>query len=313
MPPRLDLIDLDQTQLEGYRRFISCWLSRDAGPTFVVDPGPPSTGPVLVERLREMGVDRLDLVLLTHIHLDHGGATAALLEAYPDARVHCHERGRKHLIAPQKLWDGSRAVLGTVAERYGEPRPVPAEALIDDAALADHGLVVVETPGHAAHHVSYLHAGTLFLGEAAGTFLDLGTPPWYLRPATPPRFYLETALASLERLRELQPGPDRLAFAHHGRLDGGADELLRLAAEQLQHWVATVREVRHEVPKADFETLAGLIVARLEATDPHFARRADLPADIAVRERDYTRQTLRGMLQYVEEGDGSPGPSRAER
>jgi len=304
MPPRLDLIDLDQTTLEGYRRFISCWLSRGQGPTFVVDPGPPSTVKALIRRLGELGVSELDLVLLTHIHLDHGGGVAELVEAFPGARVHCHEQGRRHLAAPERLWEGSRQVLGRVAEAYGEPRPLPVRALIDDAALADLGITAIPTPGHAPHHLSYLHRGTLFLGEAAGTFQDLGQGNWYLRPATPPRFFLETATASLDRLLALDPAPERLAFAHHGVLAGHTRDLLRLAREQLGQWTAAVRAVREAAPRAAFEEVAEEVVARLAVADPHFALREELPADIRVRERDFTLQTLRGMFQYVEDGAG---------
>ncbi len=305
MTPRLDLVDLDQTSLAGYRRFISCWLSRGDGPAFVVDPGPPSTAPGLVDRLRSLGVARLDLILLTHIHLDHGGGVAEVLAAYPEARVHCHVRGRQHLTAPARLWEGSRQVLGPVAEAYGEPRPIAPEALLDDAALADHGIAVIPTPGHAAHHQSYLHAGTLYVGEAAGTYLDLGDGRWYLRPATPPRFFLETALASVDRLLARSPAPERIAFAHHGLAVGRSEALLRLAREQLLHWVQTVGEVHAEDPAAAFGTFADRCVAQLRRTDPHFARGIDLPADIQARERDFTRQTLRGMLEHVQR-DGSP-------
>ena len=46
-------------------------------------------------------------------------------------------------------------------------------------------------------------------------------------------------------------------------------------------------------------------MARLLATDPDFSRRGELPPDIQEREQDFTRQTLRGMVQYVAERDGS--------
>ncbi len=299
MSPRLDLIDLDQPTLEGYRRFISCWLSRGAGPTFIVDPGPASTAPLLIERLGVLGVDQLDYILLTHIHLDHGGAAAHLLEAFPSARIVCHQNGRKHLAAPERLWEGSREVLGKVAEIYGEPRPIPDAALVTTDALAMDGILAIPTPGHAPHHLAFLHQETLFVGEAAGTFLDLGEGSWYLRPATPPRFFLATALESLDRLLVLDPLPATLAFAHHGRLDGGCRELLTEARGQLLRWVATVREVLMDDPTLEFEALASRVVERLVTIDEHFARGSALPEDIRVREQDFTRQTLLGMVGHV--------------
>ena len=300
--PQLELIDLDQPALTGYRRFISCWLSRGGGLDLVVDPGPASTAPVLCDRLRALGVERLDYILLTHIHLDHGGATAALLQEFPGAQVACHPAARNHVIAPERLWEGSRQVLGDVADIYGEPAPVPAAALADLDALADRGVTVIETPGHAPHHLSFLHRGTLFLGEAAGTFMDLGAGSWYLRPATPPRFRLEVALASLDRLLALAPAPRRLAFAHHGLLAGRARALLELARAQHARWVDVVRAALAAAPvdaaAADEDALLARITSRLDAIDPHFARRRHLPADIRTREDDFTRQSLRGMVAY---------------
>ncbi len=304
MSTRLDLIDLDQSGLEGYRRFISCWLSHGEGPSFIVDPGPASTAAVLTAKLGELGVTHLDYILLTHIHLDHGGATPQLLDAFPGARVVCQPKARAHLMDPARLWEGSRSVLGAVADAYGEPRPVPENTLAGYETLAADGIAVIPTPGHAPHHISFLDRGTLFVGEAAGTFLDLGDGDWYLRPATPPRFFLETAVKSLDRLLALDPAPERLAFAHHGLLEGRVVELLSRSREQHQRWVDAVRAIRRDHPEAPFEDLAPRIAAYLLEHDPYLARRGDLPADIQVREQDFTRQSLRGMVLYVDESAG---------
>jgi glyoxylase-like metal-dependent hydrolase (beta-lactamase superfamily II) len=299
MAPLLDLIDLDQPTLEGQRRFISCWVCRGPEITFIVDPGPPSTAAALVARLHAMDVDRLDYVLLTHIHLDHAGATAEILAAFPGARVLCHEIGRPHLVAPQCLWEGSRQVLGRTAEVYGAPAAVSPEALADEAELAAHGVLTVPTPGHAAHHLCFVHADTLFAGEAAGTFLALPEDAWYLRPATPPRFVPAVALASLDRLLALDPLPARVAFAHHGRLEGRTRDLLRLAREQLSQWVAAAGAVVRQMPGAGIPALTEACLGRLALGDPHFALRVELPPDIQVRELQFTRQTLRGILLAV--------------
>lgn len=311
MPPTagsgLHLIDLDQ-DLVGQRRFIACWALLTPELAFVVDPGPPATGARLIAALAERGCTRLDFILLTHIHLDHGGTTAAVLERWPGARVVCHRRGRAHLVDPARLWAGSREVLGEKARVYGEPAPVPAAALAEYAEAEARGIRVIETPGHAAHHVCFLHNERLFLGEAAGTYasLDRGpdTPEPYLRPATPPAFRLEVARQSLDRLLALDPAPTELLFAHHGRHTGDALALLGAARAQLGLWVETCRELRAQAgPAAASGPLMDAIAAELVRRDPHYARGADLPADIRERERDFTRQTLRGMLGYLENLD----------
>jgi hypothetical protein len=163
--------------------------------------------------------------------------------------------------------------------------------------------------------VSFRHGGHLWLGECAGTFSDLGRGPttreFYLRPATPPRFIHEVARASLNRLLDLDPAPTRLLFAHHGEFRGDAGLLLTTARDQLDLWVRTVRESlagQGGLPPSEQTTaelgLMNLLTARLTQVDPHFARGAQLPPDIRARERDFTRQTLRGILQYLAEAAG---------
>ena len=298
MATNLHLIDLDQ-DLPGQRRFISCWVSVSEGLVFLVDPGPPSTAEHLITRLEELGISRLDFILLTHVHLDHGGCTSRILARWPDAKVVCHEKGRAHLIDPTRLWQGSLAVLGHKAEVYGEPAPVQPAALVDFETLSARGVETILTPGHAAHHVAFRHGDHLFLGEAAGTFSDLGsgsaTEQYYLRPATPPRFFPDVARASLERLLALDPLPGRLLFAHHGEFTGDIRGLLTTARDQLALWVETTsatletqRGLPHSEQPSDEAGLMDLITARLAAVDPNFECGATLPADIRERVRDFS-------------------------
>jgi len=307
----LHLIDLDQ-DLPGQRWFISCWARTDpaAGPTFIVDPGPPSTAGRLMAALEELGLENLDFILLTHIHLDHGGCTARMLERWPTSLVVCHPRGRAHLADPERLWRGSLEVLGRKVEVYGEPQPVPTEALVEYTEAEAAGFTVIETPGHAPHHICFLADGDLFLGEAAGTFSALGRGPdtaeHYLRPATPPRFDLETARASLDRLLALDPAPVTLRFAHHGAYAGDVTGLLRAARDQLALWAGVCREVadrRGGVPTdpgaPESAALLEDIADELRRRDPLYARGRELPEDIRLRETDFTRQSLRGMLEYL--------------
>ncbi len=308
---RLHLVDLDQ-QLPGQRRFISCWVSIAPDLIFIVDPGPPSTADYLVGELEKLGVEKLDYILLTHVHIDHGGCTARILERWPGARVVCHEKGRPHVVDPARLWAGSQQVLGEKAAVYGEPAPVPAESLAEFAEIEARGIKVVDTPGHAAHHLAFVHGDRVFLGECAGTFSALGQGPeneeYYLRPATPPRFHLETAEASLERVLALSPLPRRLLFAHHGEFAGDTRGLLESARKQLRQWTATVAEVRAslaalphtEQPEGEAGLMA-LLRAALREVDPHYVRGTLLPTDIQERERDFSRQTLRGILGYLKD------------
>jgi len=137
------------------------------------------------------------------------------------------------------------------------------------------------------------------VGEAAGTYAALPDGPPYLRPATPPRFFLEVAAESLDRLLALDPSPARLAFAHHGLVADGAAPLLRDARAQLVAWVGHLRGERRPGEPLDDGLLARMH-ARLLAADSHYARWRDLDPDIRERELVFTRQTLAGMLGYLE-------------
>lgn len=303
----LELIDLDQ-ELPGQRRFISCWVGSWRENYFVVDPGPPSTADYLLARLEALHLPRLDLILLTHIHLDHAGAVSRLLERWPEARVYCQRRGRPHLVDPARLWQGSRKVLGHKAEVYGQPGAVPAASLITTADLVEEGVAVVPTPGHAAHHVSFVVGSHLFLGESAGTFSRLGGSgrhlDCYLRPATPPRFFPAVADQSLVNMLSLDPFPAQLNFAHHGCFSGDGRALLTQARQQLVTWLLVLSSELFlaGVDPADTQAVLEMVpnlVPALRKADPFFARGVQLPGDIRQREDDFTRQTLRGMAGHL--------------
>lgn len=288
---QLHCIDLDQPTLEGFRKFISAWLWQGEE-TVLVDPGPLSTIPVLVAELRRLGVLRLDYILLTHIHIDHAGGTGALLREFPAARVICHPEGVRHLVAPEKLWQGSQQVLGALAAVYGEIVPVPAAQIGFAEVIGICGIRAFLTPGHAQHHCCYLLDDLLFGGEVAGVHGEVADGI-FMRPATPPRFLLDVALASLDRMIEL--APRYLVIAHYGLVEPALD-YLRIGRRQLNLWVRGVAATS-AAPAAEREAA---MIAWLLAHDPVYRHVALLPPDIQARERYFLGNTLRGMTEYVD-------------
>lgn len=288
----LTCIDLDQHSLAGFRKFISAWLYRGAGFTFLVDPGPLSTIPRLLEELRRQGVTHLDFILLTHIHIDHAGGAGALLQAFPEAEVICHPEGVQHLVAPEKLWHGSRKVLGAVAEAYGEIVPVPAGRIRFAEEVGTTGVRSFATPGHAQHHLCYLLDDLLFGGEVAGVRSPV-PEGIYMRPATPPRFIQKVALDSIDRMLALHPR--YLVFAHYGLVET-AMEHLQIGRRQLRLWVQGVAETTG----LEEENREEALFAWLLAHDPVYRNIEQLPPDIYTRERIFLGNTLRGMGEYVE-------------
>ncbi len=285
-------IDLDQPSLVGFRKFISSWLYQGEGLTLLVDPGPLSTIPRLISELRRRGVERLDYILLTHIHIDHAGGTGALLREFPGAQVLCHPEGVRHMTAPEKLWQGSLKVLGKTAEAYGEIVAVPQQAIGFAEEVARGGVRAFLTPGHAPHHVCYLVGDLLFAGEVAGVRCELDGG-LYMRPATPPRFLLDVALDSIDRMIALNPRT--MVFAHYGRVDD-AVEHLRIGRRQLLRWVEGVAETASPDEAAHEEAFFAWLLER----DEVFRNIERLPPDILARERIFFGNSFRGMREYVE-------------
>jgi glyoxylase-like metal-dependent hydrolase (beta-lactamase superfamily II) len=289
--PNLYLVDLDQP-LEGFRTFIAAWVLRRGSSALVVDPGPRSTIGVLLAGLEELGIERLEWVLLTHIHLDHAGGAGLLLERYPEAQVVCHPAGVPHLVDPAKLWAGSLKVLGGVADAYGEASAVPQASV---AAQGPHRfgeleIRLVETPGHAAHHACFLAGDLLFGGEVAGSTYPVEGP--YLRLATPPVFRYETSRGSLEKARSL--GAARYCFGHYG-LAEDPRWVFEAARDQLDRWMEAVRRQ----PARD-EGWEGRVFRELLGSDPWLAPYARLPEDVRTREEYFAFQSLRGIRSSLE-------------
>ncbi|MFH2091687.1 MAG: MBL fold metallo-hydrolase [Pseudomonadota bacterium] len=291
----LKLIDLDQN-LPGHTKFIGCWLWHSKDLTYIVDPGPCATIDHLIGELKKYGVTHIDYILLTHIHLDHAGGTAQVLKAFPDAKVYCHPLGIAHMIDPTKLWEGSRKVLGDVAQVFGEPEKISDNCFVTEPELNAHGIQVIMTPGHAVHHVSFVNNTILYAGEALGIRYPLKSKNLYLRLAMPPRFFPDQALASLDRLLALDVEPEKTAFAHYG-LVNGCFEYIKKSRNQVLLWVSMVRKLLKTSP----DNLEARFHAELMCKDslcghPVFD---ELEDDIKKRERHYLGNTIDGIRGYL--------------
>jgi glyoxylase-like metal-dependent hydrolase (beta-lactamase superfamily II) len=217
----------------GRERVIGCWELDGV----LIDPGPQSSEGTLIEAL---GGQAPRAIVLTHIHLDHAGATGSLVRRWPELPVYVHENGAPHLIDPSKLWASAGQLWDDMDERWGEAIPVP-EANITLVGEGDrvHGLRVAYTPGHASHHVSYLHedSGWAFVGDVAGVRI----PPvaHTLMPTPPPDIDVEAWLESLATVESWSP--EAIAVTHFG---GHEDVAATLddARAQLRRWADVARE-----------------------------------------------------------------------
>jgi glyoxylase-like metal-dependent hydrolase (beta-lactamase superfamily II) len=191
----------------------------------IVDPGPASTVDTLIDRL---GPTEPRALLLTHIHLDHAGATGVLCRRFPKLKVYVHEVGAPHLIDPSKLLKSAGRLYGDdMWELWGEVAPVPEERVTTlSGGETVEGFRVAYTPGHATHHVSYLHeeSGDAYVGDVAG--VRIPPHPFTLAPTPPPDIDVEAWLDSLHTIACWNA--QRLGLTHFGQVTEVTDHLHRM-------------------------------------------------------------------------------------
>jgi glyoxylase-like metal-dependent hydrolase (beta-lactamase superfamily II) len=228
----------------------------------IVDPGPESCLETLLGALE----DEPRGLLLTHIHLDHAGASGALVERFPALRVYVHEVGAPHLVDPEKLLRSAARLYGeeNMDRLWGRVVPVPDANLIAlRGGETAEGMRVAHTPGHASHHVCYLDeaTGDAYVGDVAGVRI----PPadFTIPPTPPPEIDVEAWERSIEVVRAWRP--DRLRLTHFGPaadIDGQLDAV----SDRLRRWTEVARA-------GDREAFLHAVDAELDAGDAETAAR----------------------------------------
>lgn len=219
----------------------------------IVDTGPNSAAPLILAALGELGIepDAVELLFLTHVHLDHAGGAGALMRALPRATAVIHPRGAPHMIDPARLIEASRAVYGAeaYAKLYGEILPIAPERVViaqdgQRFEVAGREFECVHTPGHALHHQAIvdLASTSIFTGDTFGISyreFDTALGPWIMPTTTPTQFDPSQLKASIVRLMQFRP--QRIYLTHYSEV-GQCARLANDMYDAVDYYVRIARD-----------------------------------------------------------------------
>jgi glyoxylase-like metal-dependent hydrolase (beta-lactamase superfamily II) len=208
----------DVYQVRFKNRAANAYLVRGSKRTIMIDVGLSSNFPHLLECLQHLGVkpSDIDMVVLSHEHLDHIGAAF-------------HFAGRTiiaaHRLAANKIM--LRDDFSMLRKMFNEPSvPIDIDIWLEEGNLIDLGnlrLTVMYTPGHTSACISLFDhdkgllfaADTLMPGGVMGGVFGSGSISDYIQ--------------SLERLRGLN---SKILLSGHGRLSDTPQDDVKIALQR---------------------------------------------------------------------------------
>lgn len=274
----------------------ACALVSDDG-LALIDPGPASSIPGLRSGLESIGATLADVraILLTHIHLDHAGATGPLIRDNPAIDVYVNEHGARHVIDPSRLLASALRIYGdSLGPLFGEIAPVPAgrvHALSGGRTLdvGDRPIRVDYAPGHASHHVVFLdeRTGTVFVGDTMG---ERFAPARFVMPVTPPPdIDLELWRETTGMIRDLRA--ERLVVTHFGAYDD-VDRHIDEHSARLESFAAAV------LRSLESDETDDVRAARFEAAVDASIRSEVDPAIAPAYSHAGVRESWTGLARY---------------
>jgi hydroxyacylglutathione hydrolase len=195
----------------------------------LVDTGFPGNDQRVLRKMRTLGRRDLQLIYITHAHLDHYGSAAAL-QRLTGAAIAIHRADADAMACGRTPVRSARGIgrvgrlLAPLAERVLGPGPTPCDTVFDDGDnLRDFGLdaVVIHTPGHTPGSSCLLveerlaSVGDLLTSNGQPVLQHLYADDWLLLPD------------SLARVQRMVP---RMVYPGHARrpLSGDALQWVRV-------------------------------------------------------------------------------------
>jgi glyoxylase-like metal-dependent hydrolase (beta-lactamase superfamily II) len=288
----LDYVDL---HFLGKPEIIATAVLQGAGGVALIDPGPSTTIESLRAALGRKGIGFGDVaqLLLTHIHLDHAGATGTMVRENPAIEVFVHERGAPHMSEPAKLLASATRLYGEadMLRLWGEFLAVPSANLRvlaggETITAGGRQLEVAYTPGHASHHVSYFDRASrvAFVGDTAGIRRH---SPYVLPPTPPPDIDVEAWRESEAKI--LAWDPHTLFLTHFGPFHGARLQFQALR-DNIEQWNWIVRRLIADTALTE------------EQRQDRFVEEATRELRRAVGETEAAQYARAGRLEYSWQG-----------
>lgn len=233
-----------------------------------VDVGTSLAVPALLDALRskQIAPEQVKYVIVTHVHLDHAGGAGLLLQHLPNAQAVVHPQGAKHLIDPKRLIEGARAVYGDAVMQsiFGEMIAIPKARIIEathEMSLDLNGrrLLVLDTPGHARHHVCIVDEKSqgIFTGDTFGlSYPEFNSPqPIIFATSSPVQFDPDALHASIDLLMSYQP--QQMYLTHFGAV-GNLPALAADLHDLIDRFVAIAKNTSGEGEERHKQLVAAL-------------------------------------------------------
>lgn len=232
----------------GNPSIITPYLLDDDLPA-IVDPGPSSIVPSLLERIRSEGYKESDLayLLLTHIHVDHAGGAWLLSRHLEKVKILVPTKGLRHLLNPSRLMQAASQILGDILTYWGGMEPIPEERVTamkdgDSVELGETSIQYIEAPGHAPHH-TFLRDGNrrIFAADAMGIYHE--TQRIVSPTSPPPAFDFDRAVQDIERIRGMNP--DVLFLPHFTAVHASPD-FFEMTLSVYKNWYNRIKEALNQ-------------------------------------------------------------------
>jgi|GEM_PF-1189574 glyoxylase-like metal-dependent hydrolase (beta-lactamase superfamily II) len=242
------------------------YLVRSGGESAIIEPGPNSGSESVIRWVKDSqtSAESVTKVVATHIHLDHAGASQALLDHFKSSRLYVYQGASKYLVDTKQLAESASKILGPLFNRWGGIPPVDGKRIVEvtDGEYLDVGgirLKILYTPGHAPFHMSLWEekSRTVFTGDAVGMYVSRRNTLW---PASPlPSFRFDLEMQSLAKIVSLHP---KILNIPHFEPVLDVEDFLRLNMEVYQRWHEILSSIQD---KSDVEGAARRLVSAVDS------------------------------------------------